>query len=107
MGFSIPATTERDLKRKKTLIAKMFSLLDEVISTLSFILILFALLTFLPLFLDRKNTQYNKNPVLSIVHLGIQQLSPELAMRHGISELSTSLGGGRGIYLPLSVTTRR
>lgn len=92
-------TTERDLKRKKTLTAKMFSLLDDVISTLGFILILFPLLPFLPILLDRKNTQYTKNPVLSTVHLGIRQLSPEVGMRRGISELSTCLGRGKGIYI--------
>lgn len=91
------ATTTRDLKRKKTLIAKMFSRSDEVISTLGFILFLSASLSFLPILLDRKKAKYNKNPVLSTVHLSMQQLFPETSMRCGISGLSACwlIGGER------------
>lgn len=54
--------------------AKMFSMLDEVFSTIGFMLILFDLLPFLPVLLGRKKNIYiqsNINPVLSLEHSGI------------------------------------
>lgn len=58
-----------------SVMAKMFSMLDEVFSTIGFILILFDLLPFLPVLLGRKKKniyiQSNINPVLSLKHSGI------------------------------------